>query len=84
MRPGRRALLVLAASAIVARAAVAQPVAADAAPWLADEAAARGIEFVHQRATERRSWLPEIMSGGVCLIEHDRDGAMFVFLVRGG
>ncbi len=42
------------------------------------------IDFQHVAAVTHRFWLPEMMSGGVALLDYDRDGWIDVYLVQGG
>ena len=77
---GREAVAAVA----VCAAAVSPAAGVESAPWLVDATEASGVEFVHRRATETRYWLPEIMSGGVCLLDHDRDGDLDIYFVQGG
>ena len=52
--------------------------------WFRECAAERGLDFVHVRAKETRYWFPEIMGGGVALLDHDGDGDLDVYLVQSG
>jgi len=53
-------------------------------PWFREVAAERGLDFVHVRGDEERHWFPEIMGGGVGLLDHDGDGRLDVYLVQSG
>jgi hypothetical protein len=53
-------------------------------PWFREEAAERGLSWTHVRARSQRHWFPEIMGGGVGLLDHDGDGALDVYLVQSG
>jgi len=55
-----------------------------ATPWFAERAAPAGIDFVHSYGRERRYWIPETVSGGVALLDHDGDGDLDIYLVQGG
>ncbi len=50
----------------------------------ADEATARGLHFVHRSGASGSFTYPEIMSGGVCLADLDRDGDLDIYLPQGG
>ncbi len=52
--------------------------------WFRETARERGIDFVHVRARERRFWFPEIMGGGVALLDYDEDGWLDLYLVQSG
>jgi len=55
-----------------------------AGPWFVEGAEAAGIDFHHVSSLERRYYFPEIMSGGVGLLDFDKDGWLDVYLVQGG
>jgi hypothetical protein len=52
--------------------------------WFVEDAASSGLDFVHVSAFERRYEFPEIMSGGVALLDYDADGDLDVYCVQGG
>jgi len=54
------------------------------APWFHEGAAERGLVWTHHAGSERRHWFPEIMGGGVGLVDVDGDGALDVYLVQSG
>ncbi len=49
-----------------------------------DEAATRGLQFVHRSGATGAFTYPEILSGGACLADLDRDGDLDVYLPQGG
>ncbi|MEM9799650.1 MAG: CRTAC1 family protein [Planctomycetota bacterium] len=56
----------------------------DAPAWFVEEAAARGIDFVHRCGHRERFLFPELMGGGVALFDKDGDGDLDAFLVQSG
>jgi hypothetical protein len=63
----------------------ASPPASDGGPaWFEDEAARRGVNFVHQSGHQSRYLLPEIMGGGGALFDMDGDGDLDLLLVQSG
>ncbi len=55
-----------------------------AAPWFAEVAADAGLNFHHTSGFRGQYCMPEINSGGVGLLDFDRDGLLDVFCVNGG
>jgi hypothetical protein len=54
------------------------------APWFVDVAREAGIDFVYRNGMSGRFWFPEIMGGGVALLDYDNDGRLDIYLVQGG
>ena len=52
--------------------------------WFQDEAAARGIDFRHRSGFAGRHLMPEIMGGGVALVDVDGDADLDLYLVQSG
>ena len=52
--------------------------------WFVDEAAERGIRFEHVSGFMDRPYLPEIMGGGVALIDVEGDGDLDIYFVQSG
>ena len=54
------------------------------APWFREEAAVRGVDFMHRSGHVERHLLPEIMAGGVALVDVDGDDDLDLYLVQSG
>jgi len=52
--------------------------------WFADEAAERGVNFRHVSGFRDRPYLPEIMGGGVALLDVEGDGDLDIYFVQSG
>ncbi|MFQ5413087.1 MAG: CRTAC1 family protein [Phycisphaerae bacterium] len=53
-------------------------------PWFEEVASAVHIDFVHESGHREDYLFPEIISGGVCLLDYDNDGFMDAYFVQGG
>ncbi|HVS15196.1 MAG TPA: CRTAC1 family protein [Thermoanaerobaculia bacterium] len=88
-RSGRASAAFLAASTLVASTLAASPGFATAAanddpPALFVESAqAVGLDFVHFNGMVGKLYFPEVMSGGVALLDYDNDGDLDVYLAQG-
>lgn len=49
-----------------------------------DIAADAGVRFVYDNGMTGKYWFPEIMGGGVGLLDYDGDGLLDIYLVQGG
>ena len=54
------------------------------AQWFDDEAAERGIDFVHHSGYDGRPMMPEMIGGGVALADLDGDDDLDLYLVQSG
>ena len=52
--------------------------------WFVDEAAERGVTFRLISGYRDRPYLPEIMGGGVALVDIENDGDLDIYFVQGG
>ena len=55
-----------------------------ASPWLVDQAAAAGLGFTWQSGHDESFLMPEIVGGGVALLDFDLDGDLDVYFAQGG
>ena len=53
-------------------------------PWFSEEAALRGVDFVHHSGFDGRPLMPEMMGGGVALVDVDGDADLDLYLVQSG
>jgi hypothetical protein len=88
MRAGNRCLWIVAGLAFAATVRLCcQTAAAPSNPIVpanfVDEAASRGVTFVHQAPHSSRKYLLETMGSGVALFDYDNDGRLDIFLVNG-
>jgi hypothetical protein len=52
--------------------------------WFQDMSATARLDFRHTSGHDARFWFPEIMTGGVGLLDYDRDGYLDLYFVQGG
>ena len=53
-------------------------------PWFSEEAKTRGIDFVFESGFNAFPYNPEIISGGVALLDVDGDSDIDIYFVQGG
>ncbi|MFQ5492003.1 MAG: hypothetical protein ACE5GE_14900, partial [Phycisphaerae bacterium] len=52
--------------------------------WFVEEAASAGLDFIHVSGRPPQHYFPEIMVGGVCLLDYDGNGLLDVYAVQSG
>ena len=57
---------------------------ADSDVWFVDEAARRGVDFTYASGYREKPLLPEIVGGGVALVDVDSDGDLDIYFTQGG
>ncbi len=58
--------------------------AATGPTWFEEVAEASGLRFTYVSGHQQRRLFPEIMGGGVCLLDYDGDDDLDVYFVQGG
>ena len=58
--------------------------AAEVKPWFTDEAEDRGVDFVFESGFKEFPYNPEIISGGVAMLDVDGDEDVDIYFVQGG
>ena len=53
-------------------------------PWFADEAEERGVHFLWKSGATGKHHMPEIMGGGIAMIDIDGDDDLDLYFVQGG
>ncbi len=53
-------------------------------PWFESVADQCGVDFHHTSGHAEKLYMPEIMTGGVGLLDYDRDGYLDAYFVQGG
>lgn len=53
-------------------------------PWFTNHYPKSGIDFVHISGQSKTLYIPEIMAGGVGLLDYDQDGYLDVYFVQSG
>lgn len=71
-------LIILFASCSIATCAVAET------PWFEDATEAAGFDFQYDPGMQGEFYFPEIMGGGVAVLDFDQDGLQDIYLVQGG
>ena len=66
--------------------ACSAPPSVDLAPseFLTDVTAESGVDFVHHHGATGNYYVPEMMGGGVALLDYDNDDDLDLFFVQGG
>ena len=76
--------LVLAASGGCKREGAGRPAPESTGAWFTDVTAESNVDFRHVFAVRQKHYFPEIMSGGVALLDYDNDGNLDLYFIQGG
>ncbi|MEE2907437.1 MAG: CRTAC1 family protein [Planctomycetota bacterium] len=63
---------------------VSKTTASAASPWLQDVAQESGIEFTWHSGDSGDYYIPEIIGGGVAMLDFDNDGDLDLYFIQGG
>jgi len=74
------------ASLLVATGAVTNVAVAgdETSAWFEEVAASAGLDYTYESGATDEYWFPEIMGGGVALLDYDGDGFLDVYFVQSG
>jgi len=84
--PGRKQLIIALCWALFAGCGGpdSAPENAPMSPWFEDRADASGVDFIHQSGHQTEFYSPEIVAGGLALLDVDGDGLLDIYLVQSG
>jgi predicted nucleotidyltransferase len=77
-------MLSIAALAFVLPIQETEPVQPAPKPWFREAATSSGLNFTYNSGAGKTFHFPEVMGGGVALLDYDGDGLLDVYLIQGG